>query len=163
MIKHNAVRNRTFLQVAATLTTALSLMLVAGTSASAVSPTTPTTPAIIALAARSAAIPLQPTLSSDAVPVSPMNEPVWTRTCDRGYGLEIWNDNNPENCYGTMAYYYYNVQKYTFNMASFLASQSSRDPYVLIQYLDSWCNTHSFQCNAVWTAISIGASVLLAT
>jgi hypothetical protein len=168
MMEHNDVSHRRFFRAAATVTTAVSLVLAIGGSASA----TPTPPAaatmsasessaaVIALEARSAAIPVQPIQSSESIQPIPMNEPVWTRTCERGYGMEIWNNLDPMNCMGTMSYYYYNVVKYSFNMLAFLATYQVRDPNALINYLDAWCNTHSFQCNAVWFAASIGASFI---
>lgn len=88
--------------------------------------------------------------NSDSVAV-PLNEPVWTRTCDRGYGLEIWNNNDPQNCSGTMTYYYYNVAKVQFNMAAYLAASSTRDPNLLFQKLDAWCGNNPILC-----AISAG-------
>ena len=123
---------------------------------------------IAALAARSEAIPVQPLRVEPSAATSttlrPLNEPVWTRTCDRGYGMEIWNNLNPQNCLGTMTYYYYNVAKSSFNMLVWLAVAPGRGgtPASLMNGLDTWCSSHSFECMVVGVFASIGANFLFA-
>ncbi len=92
-----------------------------------------------------------------------MNEPVWTRTCDRGQGTEIWNDRDPKICAGTMSYYYYNVRKFKFNMLKFIVTQpKSRkgNPSALLTALDKWCGDHSFQCNIVTGVLLLPAALI---
>lgn len=128
-----------------------------------------------ALQARSAAIPLQPEADPEtgravatgskqdvANPQSVQNEPVWTRTCDRGSGLEIWNAQAATDCAGTMHYYEYNIEKASFNMAAYIASQpgSGGNIDTLLAGLDSWCSAHSFQCTVAVGAAFFGASLL---
>lgn len=121
-----------------------------------------------ALVARSEVIPIQPLRAEPSATTSaafhPLNEPVWTRTCERGYGMEIWNDLNPQNCLGTMTYYYYNVAKGSFNMVAWLAVAPGRGgtPASLMNGLDAWCSSHSFECMVVGVFASIGANFLFA-
>jgi hypothetical protein len=90
------------------------------------------------------------------------NEPVWTRTCDRGSGLEIWNVQKATDCAGTMHDYQYNVEKKSFNMAAYIASQPGRggDLDSLLAGLDSWCSDHAFQGNFAVSAAFLGAAIL---
>jgi len=128
-----------------------------------------------ALEVRSAAIPRQPAADPKtgraAVEISKHdlgrpqglnNEPVWTRTCDRGSGLEIWNIQKATDCAGTMHYYQYNVEKKSFNMAAYIASQPGRggDLNSLLAGLDSWCSGHAFQCTVAVGAAYFGATIL---
>lgn len=120
--------------------------------------------------ARSAAIPQQP--AADPATGKPiqapggfttLNEPVWTRTCDRGQGMELWNSLDPKDCAGTMSYYYYNVMKAKFNMLRFLASQPSNRrgrPAALLDALDNWCSDHSFQCQLLVGVALLPAATL---
>jgi hypothetical protein len=122
------------------------------------------------LQARSAAIPQQPAADPQTgKPIqepggfTTLNEPVWTRTCDRGHGMEIWNSRDPKSCAGTMTYFYYNIKKAKFNMLRFLASQPSNrrgNPTALLNALDDWCSDHSFQCELLVGIILLPAAVL---
>lgn len=93
----------------------------------------------------------------------PRNEPVWTRTCDRGQGLEIWNSQLGVDCAGTLTFYYYNVAKGSVNMAAFLASQGGRtgDWNTLMKPLDDWCSAHAFQCTVLVGAAYVGLALVL--
>jgi hypothetical protein len=127
--------------------------------------------AIVAeMQARSAAIPQQPAADPETgkpVQVSGgvtiFNEPVWTRTCDRGQGMELWNRLDPKDCAGTMTYYYYNVKKAKFNMVRYLASQPRNrhgNPSALLRALDDWCGDHAFQCELLVGVALLPAATL---
>ena len=113
---------------------------------------------VAALAERSAAIPPQAVWTADAQAAfdQPFNEPVWTRTCDRGYGLEIWNDIPATNCAGTVHYYYYNVEKAKVNMAAYMAGPGVH----IYETLNNWCNSHSLMCNGVFALVGLGLSFI---
>lgn len=116
---------------------------------------------------RSAAIPQQPAADpatgKQIGGITAFNEPVWTRTCDRGHGMETWNTRDPKDCAGTMSYYYYNIKKASFNMARFMAGQPSNIHHLpgrLIAALDNWCDRHPFQCELVVGVALLPASIL---
>ncbi|NQX27712.1 hypothetical protein HQQ81_10200 [Microbacteriaceae bacterium VKM Ac-2854] len=119
---------------------------------------------VVAPDSQSSEIPIQPlrsdTLASgDSTAMKLKNEPVWTRTCERGYGDEIWNDIDADVCAGTVTYYYYNVSKGDLNMLAYQASLPSRADET-IESLDAWCNDHSFQCSLAFGVVEFTAGVL---
>ncbi|NQX29373.1 hypothetical protein HQQ81_18665 [Microbacteriaceae bacterium VKM Ac-2854] len=155
---------------AATLTTALALSALGGASSAAAS--TGELGGADALLARSEAVAVQPlrTDADDGIVASDStsdtaekrNEPVWTRTCSRGYGDEIWNNIDATNCAGTVTYYKYNVADGHVNMLAFLASEGGRggDLNSLRDGLNAWCDDHSFDCAMATGIILIPVAVL---
>lgn len=122
--------------------------------------------AVAELQARSAAIPQQPQadFSSDA----PLTARIasarpgiddrvgWTRTCERGYGVEQWNIQPIDNCAGTVKWYYNGEFAKSLNI---LRWQASQPPRTTID-LDKWCADSPFWCAGVWAFVGMGFTVV---
>lgn len=101
----------------------------------------------------------RPLVTSGRVSPAPMNEPVWTRTCDRGYGTEIWNNIAGENCAGTLTFYYDNVSKSSFNELRRSLDYPNRTGH-LYSALNAWCGSHSLYCNAISYIAGLGSTAI---
>ncbi|WP_438354754.1 hypothetical protein [Microbacterium sp. CJ88] len=129
-------------------------------------PTVHTTIGVEAVKQASAEIPPQPLAdpatglplatggSESSRGVDPRNG--YSRTCERGFGVEAWNVQVIDACAGTVKWYYNTVYRKTLNV---LVMQASMPPRTTID-LDAWCSSHSFACTALWTFVGMGFTVV---